>query len=46
MNTREFTAMTQSAKGGTQAVTVRASDEAHAREILARQGYARILWIL
>lgn len=43
---REFTAMTMSAKGGTQAVVVTARDEAHARAILTQQGYHQVLWVL
>ena len=48
MNTtrREYTAMTQSAKGGTQAVTIVADDESDARAKLARLGYHRVLWVI
>lgn len=43
---REFTAMTLDARGGTQAVTVRASSSDDARSRLKRMGYLNILWVL
>lgn len=43
---REFTAMTRSAKGGTEAVTVKGLDEADVRARLAKQGYHEVLWVL
>lgn len=43
---REFTAMTQSAKGGTQAVTVDAFDAADAESRLLKMGYHKVLWVL
>ena len=43
---REFTAMTQSANGGTQAVTITASSPEAARAALLRLGYHAVLWVL
>jgi len=46
MNTREFTAMTQSKNGGTQAVTISAPSADEARAALLRMGYHMVLWVL
>lgn len=46
MNTREFTAMTQSKKGGTEAVTILATSAEAARAALLRMGYHAVLWVL
>ena len=43
---REFTAMTQSKKGGTQAVTVLAMDSVDAKKRLLNAGYFSVLWVL
>lgn len=43
---REFTAMTEDAKGSTRAVTICAASEEAARAALLRMGYARVLWVL
>ena len=43
---REFTAMTENEKGGTQAVTVKAWSEEDARQRLAKQNYFKVLWVL
>ena len=40
---REFVAMTQDKKGGTQAVTIDAWNELDARAKLARLGYYKVL---
>lgn len=42
---REYTAMTEDRRGGTQAVVVRANSVEDARERLVRMGYFRILWV-
>lgn len=43
---REFTAMTQSKKGGTEAVIVRATDSDDAKKRLLDAGYFAVLWFL
>lgn len=46
MNTTEFTAMTQTRNGGTQAVTISAYSAEDARAKLLRLGYRTVLWVL
>lgn len=42
----EFTAMTQSKTGSTEAVTIRALDVDDAKKRLLRDGYFAVLWVL
>lgn len=43
MNTREYVAIVQHAKGGTEAVTVRACNEWQAKDKLIKMGYHAVL---
>lgn len=46
MNTREFVAVVQHAKGGTEAVTINACNESQARDKLLKMGYHSVLRVL
>ena len=43
---RQFTAMTLSGNGSTQAVTIRAKSIPEAKDILLAMGYFAILWVI
>lgn len=45
MNTREYVAVVQHAKGGTESVTITAWNESQARDKLLKMGYAAVLMV-